>query len=249
MAHGRPMARASPSRPEALLRRVIEREVACYAVPRPVLDAVGTRVRNAAELRAELLRESDLDKRDRVLRRLLASAQAHEDAALVLLFCLLPGLAALARRFTSWLDPDDVWDELLTGLLARIRTFDLHRRPRRIAANLLLDTLASTCRWARGEASAKQADSVGLHLARPDPATDFAPLDEALDRGVLRELDAALIGATRLGGMSLADVAVLLGLGYEAAKKRRRRAELAFANWWSPTISSDGIPVLNRPAA
>jgi hypothetical protein len=56
----------------------------------------------------------------------------------------------------------------------------------------------------------------------------------AVTAGVLGAFDAALIEATRLNGLSLADAARLLGVSYEAAKKRRRRAEVAWLAWWSP---------------
>jgi hypothetical protein len=47
--------------------------------------------------------------------------------------------------------------------------------------------------------------------------------------GRLSPVDAALIQSTRLGGLSLAGAAELLGLSYEAAKKRRQRAEAVWA--------------------
>jgi hypothetical protein len=56
----------------------------------------------------------------------------------------------------------------------------------------------------------------------------------AVTAGVLGTFDATLIEATRLNGLSLVDAAMLLGVSYEAAKKRRRRAEAAWVAWWGP---------------
>jgi hypothetical protein len=54
------------------------------------------------------------------------------------------------------------------------------------------------------------------------------------EAGVLNHEDITLIDATRRGGLNLTDAARLLGLGYEAAKKRRQRAEAGWAAWWAP---------------
>lgn len=63
---------------------------------------------------------------------------------------------------------------------------------------------------------------------------DSDPLRPAIGAGVLTDLEVALIDATRLRGIGLRDAAALLGLSYEAAKKRRRRAEVVWAQWWDP---------------
>ena len=59
------------------------------------------------------------------------------------------------------------------------------------------------------------------------PVADVAidPLDGTCG---LTQVDAALIRATRVAGLTLTDAARLLGLSYEAAKKRRQRAEAAW---------------------
>jgi hypothetical protein len=85
-------------------------------------------------------------------------------------------------------------------------------------------------RWInRTTALAEAAD----HAAEPE-LTTAALWDLALEAGVLNHEDITLIDATRRGRLSLTDVARLLGLGYEAAKKRRHRAEAGWAAWWAP---------------
>ena len=59
-------------------------------------------------------------------------------------------------------------------------------------------------------------------------------LGAAVDAGVVAEHDARLIHDTRITGRPLREVARHVGLGYEAAKKRRQRAEAAWVAWWAP---------------
>jgi hypothetical protein len=116
---------------------------------------------------------------------------------------------------------------------------DAARRPRRVAANLLLDALSATCRWTTKESKAQLTRPVELGQPNSIEASSLSPVEEGLRRGVISAADAALITATRIHGGSLGDIAVLLGLRYEAAKKRRRRAELALVRWWSAVDHAD----------
>ncbi len=69
-----------------------------------------------------------------------------------------------------------------------------------------------------------------------EPPAD-ALLAGAVDAGLLTAQDAQLILDTRIAGHSLRAAARRLGLPYEAAKKRRQRAEARWASWW--TSSAD----------
>lgn len=66
--------------------------------------------------------------------------------------------------------------------------------------------------------------------------------------GVLAPVDAVLIKATRLNGIRLGDAALLLGLSYEAAKKRRQRAEATWVEWWAPELVSTLPSIVERRA-
>ena len=84
-------------------------------------------------------------EKDAVLRALLARSRVDPLAARVVLQALRPGLKGLAKRI--FLDADDVeqlWQLLLASVWEQIRTYPLERRPRRIAANLLLDSMRAT---------------------------------------------------------------------------------------------------------
>jgi hypothetical protein len=72
--------------------------------------------------------------------------------------------------------------------------------------------------------------------AAPVAAVETMGMSRAVSAGVLDAFDAALIEATRLNGLSLMDAAVLVGVSYEAAKKRRRRAETTWLCWWAPDL-------------
>lgn len=194
-----------------------------------------------AGLRRMLLdRGTEPVHKDALLRALLGIAQHRSDrhATTAVVVCLLPGLRGIARRYQDLLGPDDVWAEILSDAWMRSTTYDTARRPRRVAANLLWDTTAHVVRVVRRErlwrdytAFDDQVEVVFEHgdLERP-------VLADAVTAGVLTELDATLVEATRLQGVELADAARLTGMSYEAAKKRRRRAELAWLCWWAPEL-------------
>ena len=71
----------------------------------------------------------------------------------------------------------------------------------------------------------------------------------AVDAGVLAEHEARLILDTRVDGRTLPEVADELGLSYEAAKKRRRRAEARWAAWWLQDMGRVGDPGTGEGAA
>jgi len=209
--------------------------------PTPAMTTVlrAMRVHARKDLRDWLLDSAtDTDLKDLALRTAVTAAAHEPEAAVLVVYCLLPGLVRLAQRFSTF-DGEEVWSELVTALLERVRRYDPERRPERVAANLLLDTLSAVCRWSRREIKARGIGAVD-HQEIPDPQSRVCPLDEGLRRGVLRPVDAALISATRLRGMPLDAAAALLGLRYEAAKKRRRRAELTLIRWWSDPEPAHG---------
>ncbi len=126
----------------------------------------------------------------------------------------------------------DIEAEALVGLLEGIAKTDPrhHGRP---AARLI---------WlARDRAKglvAKELSQVGRPGRHPAPEVPARPyghpdlvLAEAVDQGVIEAADAALIGDTRLGDMTLAQAASVLGLAAESVRHRRRRAEAKVVAW------------------
>ena len=151
----------------------------------------------------------------------------------------------------------DIEAETLAGLLEGIAKTD-PRRSSRLAARLI---------WlARDRAKglvAKELAQVGRPGRRPAsevPARPYGHPDlvlvEAVEQGVIDAADAALIGETRLGDMTLAQAAAVLGLAAESVRHRRRRAEAKVVAWLGgppmprrakapdgdPKGGSDGVP-------
>jgi hypothetical protein len=189
--------------------------------------------------RALLASSTPGDEKDRQLAALVRLAQRRiggNSASTAVLVCLLPGLSRAARRYQDITGESDGWSELLCATMRLVAAYDLDRRPRRIAANLIWDATAQLLRTVRSERSWRDRVHLTIaleaaarsHIAEPDV------LEVAVDAGVLAPVDAVLIRATRLDGLRLCEAAMLCGLSYEAAKKRRRRAEVAWATWWAP---------------
>ncbi|MFF5992187.1 hypothetical protein [Prauserella flavalba] len=135
--------------------------------------------------------------------------------------------ATLSDRFAG--DPADVHAEVLRGFLTALSTIDL--RPPRIMLRL---------RWA---AYRSGHDALAEALAGPTPVapgfrstpphTPWGHPDLVLARavadGVLTQTEAALIGATRLEEVPVADWAAQHQTGEWAVYKTRKRAELRLA--------------------
>lgn len=182
------------------------------------------------ELRGLLTRRTVTDTaRDAVWRELVRRARLLGPMWLVAAVGMaLPALRGIAGRITSGYvasDPEDIDNEVLARFIEAVRTADIDApnvRPR----------LCNEARRA-GERVRKLAES---SAGRPLPTTVSVPpkppwghpdfvLFDAVAKGVVSELDAELIGRTRLEERTLADAAAELGLTEEAAKKRRQRAE------------------------
>lgn len=207
--------------PRGAMARWQEREPALADVPD--LDAL------AAHL---LDRGTPHDARDDLLAALVRLARADGDAATAVIVCLLPGIRRHAHRMAATGSRGDACAEMVAQTLAHVRRYDLRRRPRRIAANLLLDAMSHTLD-ARAKDHAWSAMTVRLDdvTLPPAPVDELDPLEEAVELGLLTRHDAALIGATRCNGLDLGTAAALVGLSYEAAKKRRQRAEARLVRW------------------
>ncbi len=125
----------------------------------------------------------------------------------------------------------DIEAEALAGLVEGIAKTDPGR-----------DRLAARLIWlARNRAKALVAKELaevgrpGRHLSSEVPARPYGHPDlvlvEAVAEGVIEAGDAALIGDTRLGGMSLAEAASRIGMAVDSVRHRRRRAEARVVTW------------------
>jgi hypothetical protein len=185
---------------------------------------------------------TSLEREDARLAALVRLARHDNTAIVALLVLLAPRLAAKVRRFAAAFPRDEAEAEIVAGLVDRVRRYDLGRRPSKVATNLVWDA-CRPMRRARDRHRAWTEATVplgGTDTARPRHANgatvdlaEDAILELAVTAGVITGPDAALIAATRLRGFTLADATRLVGLGYEAAAKRRQRAEAALAAWWT----------------
>lgn len=170
-----------------------------------------------------------------VLRSRTEGATWTVSAVGVALPALTSVAATLSDRFAG--DPADVHAEVLRGFLAALSTIDL--RPPRIILRL---------RWA---AYRSGYDALSEALSSPTPvapgfrsAPPHAPwghpdlvLARAVADGVLTQTEAALIGATRLENVSVADWAAQHEVGEWAVYKTRKRAELRLVDYLREAIA------------
>lgn len=222
----------APIRDSAVLRSARVQVAQVASGPHPVqvdgteFGDLPNRPVGLLELRRRLLaRSCPLATRDavwaHVVRRSRAEGAVWQAACLGLGLPMVTWVAIrLSSRFAD--DPSDVHAAVLTGFLAGLSQVDLERS--RIAVRL---------RWAAYRAG-RRAVREALHA--PQPAADELPpaagqghpelvLARAVSRGVLREREAELIAATRLGEQSLAELAAARGVTYKALHQARRRAE------------------------
>jgi DNA-directed RNA polymerase specialized sigma24 family protein len=172
------------------------------------------------------------EQKDAVLLALLVRARFEPLAGRVVLEAIRPGLLGLLVRLRR---RDAARDEAQAVMLAaawrRIRGYPIERRPKRVAANLLLDTLHDTTRelgsLAREASRVLARDASALEQEAPaevDGDVD-ALLDGAVLAGALSRSEAELILASRIDGVSLRELASAAGASYNTIKLRRQRAE------------------------
>ncbi|MFJ7213623.1 sigma-70 family RNA polymerase sigma factor [Amycolatopsis sp. NPDC098790] len=151
---------------------------------------------------------------------------------------LLPVAAKLTNRFRG--DVHDIHAAVLTGFLEALPHVDLTRPA--ILVRLRWAAYRAGHRALREalDAAAPVAD-LGARAPGPERAgghPDFLLL-AAVEAGVLTAAEAALIGDTRFGELSLADAAQARGQTYKATQQARHRAERKLADYlndndWEP---------------
>ncbi len=166
---------------------------------------------------------------DRVLAALAKLAPIDNVAARALLQAMLPGLKALTHSFRWWGDPEETAAAVVAACWERIRTYPFERRPRRIAANILLDTRQRVIR--QHNRATSDIDQIGVEELISDqdgihPAVELlGHVADAMRHGRLEHDDARLILLTRLADVPISELASAGGLGAETIRRRRRVAE------------------------
>jgi hypothetical protein len=170
------------------------------------------------------------ERKDQVLLALARQATLDPLAARVALHALLPGMKEIAgRMLLDRHEREEVWSALLAAAWERIRQYPVERRPRRVAANVLLDCMSDALtELARDRVDrALTSEPVPIDLvAGRDADLD---IDQLLARAVaakaITERDARLIARTRIDGVPLCLQAKRMRADYHALVVRRRRAE------------------------
>ena len=212
-----PVLAAGPLAARLRLWSAQEAALAGFATPQLLLRHLrGLRGHTAAE--------------DEILTALVRQAGSDPLAARVVLQALLPGLKTIARRILLDADRrDELWSALLAHCWERIRGYPLERRPTRIAANIVLDTLKTTTREFRRELRDRDRFGHELPLEQAAAAPVDGDVQRLLQRAVaaaaISEEEAELIVRTRIDRADMHTLAAKTGVTYHTLNTRRLRAE------------------------
>jgi DNA-directed RNA polymerase specialized sigma24 family protein len=173
-------------------------------------------------------RPAEPAEKDAVLCSLLAWAKQEPVGGRVVLETIRPGLLNMAGRLLSdTRDAEELWAIICAALWEGIRSYPLHRR-RRVAANLLLDTMHRTL-VVLGRESEWRSMWVGFDRKTPAPEVVDGDVEALLDGAVracaISAQEAEVICASRIDGVPVADLARSAGVSYNTMKLRRQRAE------------------------
>jgi len=186
--------------------------------------------------------------KDEVLRPILAAHAEDHDSRwrTILLVIFWPGLKSICLRRRR-LDPElgELWANAVWAFLRAVCRLDLAKRPERLVQKLVNDT-AGCLRVEYGLARHRAAIEIPTdpHLLellaggaehpgfaevefRDEQEGQIRRLREHLEVGRIGDTDFNLLVGTRVYGRLLRECAEEAGLTYEAAKKRRQRAEAA----------------------
>jgi hypothetical protein len=187
-------------------------------------------------------------QRDQVLRPILRRYRKHRDPRLasVLLAVFWPGLQSIQYRKRGWdEDAQERWQNVASAFFTAISRVDVRKRPERLAQKIHNDTIHHlhghyARLWSREEHELLVDPAMFDTVAGPPRTPDLKAFDEQkararklkrlrrhLKAGWIKEADFLLLVSTRIYGQSVAEYARQVGLSYEAAKKRRQRAEAA----------------------
>lgn len=176
-----------------------------------------------------LRRAGSSTRKDEVLCALLRRARWESVAGRVVLEAMLPGLKNLAGRLLIDVrDREELWSVLLACAWERICSYPVQRRPRRVAANVLLDSMRATLATfssARRDPAARAESLPSRAEALPESIGVDALLDAAISAGAITRDEAELILATRVDGAQLSVLARSRGVSSDTLRHRRGRAE------------------------
>jgi len=186
--------------------------------------------------------------KDEVLRPILVAHAEDRDPRwrTILLVIFWPGLKSVCIKRRGW-DPEfqELWANAVWSFLEAVCRLDPAKRPDRLVQKLVNDTtwrLGVEYRRAWNQASveiptdpelieclAGGLDDPGFAELqfREEQELQIGRMLDHLEAGRISETDFNLLVGTRIYGKLLRECAEEAGLSYQAAKKRRQRAEAA----------------------
>jgi hypothetical protein len=171
---------------------------------------------------------------DRILVELARRCRVDDLACRTLLQAVMPGMRSLSRRYrgvaaNSMEEPISL---VVSLAFERIRTYPFDRRPRRIAANVLLDTRQRLERTiGRPTPTVVSLDQLAIEPAAEAvlPDASLAVLLEAVALRLIARRDAQLVAWTRIDDRPIEDLTHHFGCSAQTLRQRRRRAESRLA--------------------
>jgi hypothetical protein len=189
---------------------------------------------------------SEDPRKDKILQPIFRAHAQNGDHRwrTVLLVIFWPGLQSIFWQKSGWdPDPHERWQRVVWAFFHVICRIDLKQRPQRLVQKVINDTVHHLYRdyerdWNEAALAPSMAPellealAVGVeHIdfavfeARDAQETEIVRLRGHMEAGRISEADFLLLVGTRVYGRPLADYAREHGLNYEAARKRRQRAE------------------------
>ncbi|MCK6470850.1 MAG: hypothetical protein L6R28_03810 [Planctomycetes bacterium] len=239
-------------------RRLIEREVEGSAFS-DLLGVIHKRApafksfRTWADVVAFMRRGTSHDARKNdLLEAILTEYGADRDPrwSSILLLIFWPGLESIHARKRAWdADGEELWQNIVWTFLKILCRMDMEKRRHRLVQKIINDTAHHLHdeyrrRW-RGSQGETLADLESLDgIAVEDDGLDDDRLDDLLQQdtevrrfrwhlegGRISDSDFHLLVGTRVYGKRVAQYAREHGLNYQAAKKRRQRAEASIRRY------------------
>ena len=190
---------------------------------------------------------ADSSEKDQLLSGVFLAIQSHGTAGYqaVLLALFWPELRSLYRKKRRWdKNPESRWVNAVWAFLHAVDRFDPEARTSGISRKLINDTDHELYRIYKAEWDLLEIErptapdeilnqhdrpeEASLLAAAPESPRDFAiaNLRSNLESGRIDQLDFQLIFESRVQGKSLEACAADAGVSYQAAQRRRNRAEV-----------------------
>lgn len=190
-------------------------------------DAALMHVACAQDLADEIRTAGNPARSDALLFALVRLADNDDVAARTVLQALIPGMRRITQHLAVCGDAEEIDATVVACAWERIRTYPHERRPRRVAANILLDTRKAALRMCPfpDDREILYPDVPAVTDDRCETENLQSLLQEAVTRHLITGDDAQLISRTRSDGRSIVTEAALQGTTVDALSKRRFRAE------------------------